>query len=291
MNKLFRCFSQKFPYIYRTTSYHKAINSFPLSFSSHKTERDSDLVLAPEDDEFIGVKKIYEIFVNSLVSQDLSELNTLVEHNLLYRTREALKALEENGYKIVLRGSLDSFEIIDIKSTLYSGSILPQRNLNYPSEFYNITKVGLDSDDYIYTFKTLLDSTVDWHKFKDLDLDSINESDNISEYKEAIAEILSGMNACPILNTTVDYGIFTNYKLIILDKQGKVIAGNDSDDSEFHTIRIEEFSYKDIFINFLFPKQKAGRAFFTEKLGNYMNQFTLVDVDGFMKGNLIIPQY
>lgn len=291
MKKLFRLFSQDYPYLYRTNSYHKAINSFPLSFSSHETVRPTDLSLTPDFDDFVGVKQVYEVFIKSLYYQDLSNLKNLVEYNFLYRIEEALRNLSENGFTMHLVGNLESVKIIEIKDTVYAGSILPQRNLNFPSEYYEISKIDKNKDDSIYFYKTLSNSKLSLDNYKDLDLDEINQSDCIYQYRHKMSEILAQMNHHPIMSLTTDYGISTNYKIIIKDKTGTTIAGNDSEEFEFHTIRIEEFSYKSNFLDYFVRGSSAAKRFFNQKLGNYLNQYTLIDIDGFMKGNLIIPQH
>ena len=292
MKKIFRAFSQDYPFFSRTKSYHKPIHAFPLSFATDKTSRDTDVLIPQDSDEYKGLIKIYEVLINSLISQNTSNLEFLLESNLIFRTQSSLKALNENEFKLHLRGSLESAQIFNLNESFYKGSILPQRNLNFPSEYYFIEKNQIDSQESCeYKFKSLVKSKVDFSQFKDLDLDQINQLDNLEKYKNSVSLILTGMNSNPIENNTYDYGIFTNFKVFVKDKKGNVVAGKDDSEFEFHTLRVESFSLESKFMDFNVPWGYDANKFFTEKLSNYLNQYTLTDIDGFMKGNLIIPQH
>lgn len=292
MKKLFRAFSQNYPFLSRTKSYHKPISTFPLSFATSKTSRDTDVLIPQDSEEYKGLIKIYEVFINSLISQDLSDLDYLLESNLIFRARSSLKALNENEFKLYMKGSLKSAQIFNINESFYKGSILPQRNLNFPSEYYYIEKNKIDCQESCeYKFKSLVKQKIDFSEFKDLDLDQINQSDDLQPYRDQVTLILTGMNTNPIENNTYDYGIFTNFKVFAKDKSGNIVAGKDDDEFEFHTLRVESFGLESKFMDFSVPWGYDANKFYSEKLGNYLNQYTLTDIDGFMNGNLIIPQH
>jgi hypothetical protein len=85
MKRIIRAFSLDYPFISRTKSYHKAINEFPLSFSS-SFEIPEDLPTFEEfEDDQEGLAKMYETYLHSLISSDTAGLDTLVEHNMVYR--------------------------------------------------------------------------------------------------------------------------------------------------------------------------------------------------------------
>lgn len=286
MKLLTRPFTQGYPYLAKQKFYHKVINDFPLAFNSSLNVLPKAEYL-DTDEEKEGIAQMYKTYINALVSGDLDSLDTLVEYNMIYRTNVALNNLKEKGFSLHLAGEGKVFEISCVKKTDYAGSLLPLRNLNFPSEFYDITKtVEEDVEAFYYVFKSL-ENPKDFSSFEDLDLELINKADDLEKYREKISSLLTLMNQYFLIFENFDIAINTDLKIVVKNEKGEIVAGKDDNEPEFHVLRIElcEVRSPSIF-NFF---KKSNWQFLNTKFKNFLNQYTIVDIDGFMNKNLIIP--
>ena len=202
--------------------------------------------------------------------------------------KKKLNNLKEKGFSLHLAGKAKVFEVSCIKKSDYLGSLLPLRNLNFPSEFYYISTGVEDGVEIsVYTFKNL-ESPKSLSSFQDLDLELINRSDDLEKYRERVSSLLTSMNNYFLFHSNFDIAINTDLKVVVKNDKGEIVAGKDDDEPEIHVMRIElcEIGWPSTIFNYF---KRSNRVFFNEKLKNYMDQYTLVDIDGFMQKNLIIP--
>lgn len=267
---------------------------FPLQLGSALPE-----FLVNEPEKFIppiaikeGMCQAYELLVSSMAENNVEDLTDLVEYNFLTKLRNSLRILKEkHDYHIKLVGDIEDCEVFLIYSMYVSGSILPYRNLNFPQEEYLVSSMqstGLTNNTH-YVVKTDLDLPKSFRDLTDLDLKSLNESFN--EFpKENILKLFTLMNVFPLLIEVLDIGILTSRKLRILDKANKLVAGNPSSTArEFHSIRIENVLSTRGWLPKLLLWKVGYTQFMSSNFSSMLDQYTVVDLDGYLTGNLIIP--
>ena len=189
-----------------------------------------------------------------------------------------------------LIGDPNSIKTCIIAHEMFQGSILPHRNCNLPSEYYDFQQYSLSALTLnLIKIKQMNYKDLNFKEFENLDLDKINKQYLQSEHFDELKRLLNHLITYKIIVENLDVGIKSSYKIIVLDKDGNLVDGSDNSDEEFHTMRLELVYYK--FPWFALPfigDNLEGKKFMLKQLKNFYLQHTIVDFDGFMNKNLII---
>ena len=253
------------------------------TFSELKSPRHAD-----------GFVQAYNLFIEYLSEENFDSLEGLVEWNMIQRLKIAWLKYKSLGYSMKLIGSPDSSRCFTITNDVYIGSIIPLRNLNFPSEYYDIftetmSTTAVNTVEY-FRLKNLKLKDLSFEEFMLMNLVGINNEYLQGKYYNEILRIISLMNIYKIKAEASDIGIVTNYKVVVVDSMGNVVEGGNNGDNEFHCLR---FEYARTFFPWISRFTGQGRSalrFAATKLQSVLFQYTIIDVDGFMNKNLIIPR-
>jgi hypothetical protein len=284
--KLLKRVLSAYPYLIKSTTNIPEIDSLPLSFSSSQTKREDDTDILASN--YLGILKIYETFLNLLVSQEAEDINDTIEPNFLKKTKESLKSLKSKGYTLRTAGDLLYTTIFKIKNERYVGSVLPQRNLNFPKDHYtHYYSKSSNYDQNLYIYKNPGKLIVNKEDFKGIDLEMLSQMENPHQIDKRIEKLIVYLNYMRMACLSYDFGIYSQFKVFVEDLDGKIVAGKCDDSWEFHTLRIETCSYVKSTFEWLFGDD-GRRKMTSELFEKYMLNFRLIDFDGFMNKNLII---
>jgi hypothetical protein len=213
---------------------------------------------------------------------------------MIQRLQTVWFSLKDLGYSMKLIGSADSIKLYPLLREFSSGSILPFRYLNMPSEYYNISEGKFESSSISsftnFELKDLKNKNLSFDKFKDLELERINREGLQGFYKPDLLNLLSLINKYNLTAMTIDVGVLSNYKILIYDKEGNLIEGKNDEEEEFHCFRFEVFTEMKSIWSYFSKEGRKASGFYAEKLKDYLNQYMIIDVDGFMNKNLLVPK-
>ena len=276
----------------------QSIKDFPLQFYSQIPEL--LLIAAKKNPKVVlhgsfkkGIVKAYETFLTLFANRDFDSLDGLVEYNIIRRLKLLDEKYQQLGYTYKIVGDITDAQLFMLSPFIVLGSMLPYRNLNFPSEFYEITKIKtpikIETQTMRYLIKTDVKPAKSFKEFKDLNLKELNQSENLAPYKERIMSLQALMNKQSLVYIIEDYGIYTSFKLNVYNPNGVLVDGWDSKSRmEYHLIRMENTNLMGGgFSRFLFWGS-GYYPFMTKQLEEVLNQWTITDIDCFMHGNSII---
>lgn len=265
------------------------LKNFPIAFGSPVQKSQFFFSLANKRDH-LGVTKVYEVLLNSIVNNTLQDLEDALEYNFLKKLSNSLADLHSHGYKLKLRGDIEQSTVYYKKATIYSGSILPFRNLILPFDSYRYTgrRWGKYLSNHLATVHKPKDLNIVAAKFDNFDFVAANK-DEKHDYSNAVHSILHTYNSVHTFVQDSEYIIHSPFKLLAVDQNGTVVSGNDNDEPEMHCMILENFKIKCGFNLNLIQQIKAYR-YFKRAMGDFMGQKILTDFDEFLRGNLPIPE-
>jgi len=276
----------------------QSIKDFPLQFYSEIP--DLLLVLSKKNPKVEqrgafkeGIVKAYETFLTLFANRDFDSLEGLVEYNIIRRLKFLDEKYQKLGYTYKLTGDIEDAQLFMLSPFIVAGSMLPYRNLNFPSEFYEIsevkTPIKIEPQAMRYLLKTDIKPAKSFREYKDLNLKELNKSENLAPYKNGIMSLQGLMNRQNLVYIIEDYGIYTSFKLNVYNPNGVLVDGwNSKTRKEYHLIRIENVSLVGgRFSRFLFWRT-GYYSFMNKQLGDVLNQWTITDIDSFMIGNPLI---
>lgn len=290
----FKKILHKYPYHSLLKAATQNLVDFPIQFGS-KTNIDPE-DYSFEENETAGFIQGYKVFMEAFVAQDFKSLEDIAEWTMVYRLKSVWDKYEKLGYSMKLVGSPDSIKCFYIAKDLYIGSLCPLRNLNYPSEYYDIDskRVSERLDDglkaEIIQLKDFEYKMYEVEELESLDLHKINREFDKSEYADQVLCLIRLLSNFPLIVLNVDVGFVTDYKIVVLDSAGCVVGGSDDKSLEFHTFRFEKTIPNSIHWISITKKSRKIKEFLKKLLENYLHQYIIIDIDGFMDKNLIIPR-
>ncbi|CAG9328781.1 unnamed protein product [Blepharisma stoltei] len=300
MNFLKRYFSVAYPYHLKPKNLAQALIDFPLQFDSeepdimqekHDSQVENNKFLKEEGDSE-GIKAVFETLLSSIAQENFISLEDLVEFNMLKKLKTSWEEYKKLGYKIMTTGSIDDAKVTVLDKTCTSGNFLPYRNLNFPKSEYEYTLIpGFKRRLPIHSYR-IEDRNIKrkyLNDFLSLDFKKINQDENIEQYLLEIKEIFVAMGSFPIFIATYDIGILSSYKLYVVDQNNAVCGGsNDPNKKEFHSLRLDYMTLPSGYLWNMILKFLKCDKFFSEKFTEWLRQYTIVDIDGFMDGNPIL---
>lgn len=264
---------------------------FPLLFSSFPLET-TQMFEEKNKAQVEGYIQAFHTFIEYFSQEKFNLLEDIAEYNMVQKLRSSWEVYKSQGYLMKLIGSPDSTKCFNITRDIFIGALLPFRNLNLPKEYYNVQQEDYSTqqlNNYAkIQFKDQGFKNLSFSDFKNINLEEINKEKAQTEYLEKLLKIISLLNKFKIIIENVDIGFVTNYKILILDKLGNVIAGTDDESTEFHSFRLEYVLSQ---IPFFSGFTKAGieaTSFISTELKSVVGQYTIIDIDGLMDKNLII---
>jgi hypothetical protein len=97
------------------------------------------------------------------------------------------------------------------------------------------------------------------------------------------------LNKYPLSLIQIDIGVISKQKLAIIDKEGRHFDGTDNPDfKEFHVMRIENLVAPQNVMRKILYYSSGFQDWLNANFEHMINQWTIVDVDGYMDGNLLI---
>lgn len=284
-----RCFSV-YPYIQKPSNLLEILQSFPIAFGSPVIESEKFYELL-DPEEIQGVTKVYEFFLNSIANNTLQDLEGALEFNFLKKIDRSLKDLHAHGYKLKQTGDIKNTEIYFKKISIFSGSVLPFRNLIMPLDLYqySIDKSNSHSTAYSILAKYKYDPTLKYDQFENFDFEAANKDIR----RNHSPDIQKFFNIHKRIFTCIEnheYIVCSDFKLVVVDQDGKVVSGNDNNEAEMHSVILETFRIKRFFKFFFRKSQEYNISYYTRKMGDYLDQKLLTDFDGFLNGNPPVPR-
>ncbi|CAG9329455.1 unnamed protein product [Blepharisma stoltei] len=294
-----RMFSSLYPYHTIEKSKAQKLIDFPLQFYSEnfpKKEQEPIPSISYNDEiaeTLEGATYGCGTFLSLLAEENFKDLEDLVEWNMFKALEKSIKSYKDQGYTITSIGSTENSKAEILDFNMYVGCLLPYRNLNLEVSQYEIfseeNKEPLPKV-HEYKIKTEEDWSYsdlpDFLEFESLNLKEISRGGNIELYKRRIERLGRLLNFNPITMHVIDIGYTSTFKLLVKDKEGKIIEGtNDENKQEFHSFRMESVIYEENLFEKLFDPSHSLQNFLNEKFPGLLNQFTISDVDGLMNGN------
>ena len=86
-----------------------------------------------------GLQMMFSAFMDSLAQGDTSDLAELTEHNMCNKIRNDLSDLEKQKLKLkLIEGDTEQTQFFVLENSVYTGAVLPYRNLNHTVSYYEI---------------------------------------------------------------------------------------------------------------------------------------------------------
>jgi hypothetical protein len=267
-------------YPYHGVRKKQKILAFPLQFYTRPP-----VFFKSEQNEVIsGAIGAFHSFIVSLCSEDPSELESIVEWNLLQRLKSVLSDLKKSGHHLHIVGSQTDTQGRVLEELFRAGCLLPYRNLNFQEEIYVHSKRNIRDIELKFTsLANQPDLTLRLKTLAKLNLKEMNQNLTHGKEKE-LKEMQARLGNVPLYLHTMDIGIVSRFKVAIKDANGKVIDGSKDDSLEFHSLRLEMLLPRHFGLLKWLPPVSAYCKWFMTQFEDQL-QWTIVDVDGFMGGN------
>ncbi|CAG9328335.1 unnamed protein product [Blepharisma stoltei] len=281
-----------YPYHIHPKAIIQDLVDFPLQFYS----KDIDLNNIDRILNYFHAKMLKDasrscgLFLSLLANNRIQDLEDLCEWNLYKKIKDSMISFKGQGYAIKSIGDIERSKTIYLGRTKYIGNLLPYRNLNLPKSNYKILQNSLPDfrkNREYYSFRFFSKHLQGYKdrgyddKMYSLDLKNLNKLDDISPFKEHLANLRMALKFRSIHMYVLDVGFTSSFKLLVVDKDGNIVEGDENPEKlEFHSFRLERVMH-----NKWFFKKSRRAEWMKSNFKGIFNEFTISDVDGFMDGN------